>query len=143
MRFFSSILFYNFQNMVSLNTKSNTLKNLTHLLHFICVWIYKCSFWIYFIVKTTLKIKKMFVWLCISMMKEKLNGWITQWCTLIKFHFYLIKTPQQIYLLFQNKLELWVGFFFTDTHTKLPSTVIRQIMLSFCINHPINQALIY
>lgn len=23
----------------------------------------------------------------------------------------LIKTPQQIYLLFQNKLELWVGFF--------------------------------
>lgn len=24
----------------------------------------------------------------------------------------LIKTPQQIYLLFQNKLELWVGFFF-------------------------------
>lgn len=55
----------------------------------------------------------------------------------------LIKTPQQIYLLFQNKLELWVGFSFTDTHTKLPSTVIRQIMLSFCINHPINQALIY
>lgn len=40
----------------------------------------------------------------------------------------LIKTPQQIYLLFQNKLELWVGFSFTDTHTKLPSTVIRQIM---------------
>lgn len=72
---------------------------------------------VFFIVKTTLKIKKMFVWLCISMMKEKLNGWITQWCTLIKFHFYLIKTPQRIYLLFQNKLELWVGFFFLQIPT--------------------------
>lgn len=57
--------------------------------------------------------------------------------------FYLIKNTSTDLSLISKQARVMGGVFFSDTHTKLPSTVIRQIMLSFCINHPINQALIY